>query len=136
MKRSKSKKGAHAMKAIRGKKRIHSSHGKKMTSLQKARAAKKAVRAKLAALKIEFKTKLMRTAANTYGKAQQDFQRLLDKKEKAKQKILAAAEAKFNKKFAKKLAKKSKKHHKKSKTKTTTMPHAAKRRGRPPKKHK
>ncbi len=73
-----------------------------LSSLQKAQAAQKAIKAKLKTLKAEFKQKLQAVSQTAYEQAMRDFQRDHVKRIEAKQKIIAAAEAKFEKKFAKK----------------------------------
>lgn len=88
-------------------------HGKKPTAAQKARAAYKAVKAKLAALKVEFKAKIKHITETTYHKALTDALHAYQKKAAARHKAIAAAEAKFEKKFAKKLGKKTKKTRRK-----------------------
>ena len=93
-----------------------SAASKSMTALQKANTAKKAIKLKLATLKAELKQKLQNAAATAYEKAMKDFHREHISKAEAKQKILAAAEAKFEKKFAKKLSKQSKKRSHKNHT--------------------
>ena len=108
------------------------------STLAKARANLKIMRAKLANLKAEFKQKLEIATTAAYEKALNDAMKLQEKKAEAKKQMLAKAEEKFEKKFSKKTKAKSKtKSSKKSKTmakpkmrKITSMTRKS-RRGRP-----
>jgi DNA repair exonuclease SbcCD ATPase subunit len=118
--------------------RVHG-HGKRMTPVQKVRAAHKELKAKLAGLKAEFKEKLKEVTASAYEKAHAAIERAQEKRASAKQAVLAAAEAKFEKKYAKKLGKAAKKRgRRKGYGKATAVPVGVPgkkkgRRGRPPK---
>lgn len=96
---------------------------KGMTSLQKARATQKAIKAKLANLKTEFKNKLQSAVQTAYQKALNDAVRLNEQRIHIRNKAIAIAEAKFDKKIAKTMLKKTKKTSKKRRKTTTTGTH-------------
>jgi hypothetical protein len=109
-KRSMKRKGRRAGKPV-----VHArKRAKRLTSAQKARAAHKLTKAKLAALKIDFKEKFQKAVDAAYAKARNTAVRLLEGKATAKQKVLATAAAKFEKKFNNKLAKAERKAERKA----------------------
>lgn len=112
MRKKPTKKRATSKKVKRlGKSSAHTTtkmRAKPQTTLQKIRAAQKMLKAKLAALKIEFKDKLRLATEMAYEKAHTEATRNYEKKAQAKQKALAATETKFEKKHAKKILKTTK----------------------------
>lgn len=93
---------------------------KRQTNLQKARAAQKAIREKLKTLKTDFKNKLRIATEAAYQKACIQILRDSEKRSAAKQKAIAAAEAKFEKKYAK-TALKTKNPNRRKKQKTMIL---------------
>ena len=125
------KKHARARKAAHAKPLHAHKTPPKITSLQKARVARKLIKEKLIALKADFKIKLAKTYEKAYAKARNELQQINKKKEKAQQQFLSALETK---RTPKKGRKNKSKRHLLNKPIVTHVGKPPKKRGRPAKK--
>lgn len=89
-------------------------HQKLQAQLQKAMQSRKDLEKKLAAANAEWKVKIKQIEEEAFENARLAFEKEFFKKEEARQKVITAALAKFEKQYAKKPGKRSTKTSKKS----------------------
>jgi uncharacterized membrane protein len=96
---------AKKMMAKGGRKTADSARTKLREALSRAKQIKKELNTKLKAKTAEFKKKLQEVEKLALSRALETLEREIAKKEEAKRKVLATAEASFEKRYAKKFSK-------------------------------